>query len=59
MEAISNLLIRSLWKNQVRSEASPTSPASVYILSSIEESLRHWICVLPGMSQHFQRFVIL
>ena len=28
-EAISNLIIRALWKNQVHSEASPTSPASV------------------------------
>ena len=31
-EAISNLIIRALWKNQLHSEASPTSAASVYIL---------------------------
>ena len=47
-EAISNLLIRALWRNQHHSEASPTSPASVYILSSVEEALGQWVRVLPS-----------
>lgn len=46
-DAISNLIIRSLWKNQIHSEASPTSPAAVYILSTVEEDLKGWISVLP------------
>ena len=47
-EAISNLLIKALWKNQLHSEASPTSPAAVYILSTVEEDLKSWISVLPS-----------
>ena len=47
-EAISNLIIKSLWKNQCHSEASPTSPASVYIQNSLEEELRIWIQSVPA-----------
>ena len=34
-EAISNLIIRALCKNQIHSEASPTSPASVSFKSTV------------------------
>ena len=47
-EAISNLIIKCLWKNQCHSEASATSPASVYIQSSLEEELRLWIQFVPA-----------
>ena len=46
-EAVSNLIIRALWKNQIHSEASTTSPAAVYILSTVEDDLKYWTSVLP------------